>query len=360
MKVKPHEAEAYARRPPADIMAVLVYGPDRGLAREMVESLVRSVAGSLDDPFAVVELTGKEAADDRARLADELHSPSLMGGRRAIRVRDAGDAVAASLENALSGPPGDNLIVLEAGDLPPRSTLRGLCEKAKNAAAMPCYLPDADGARSIIHAALRQAGLEADAEALAELAQRLAGDRGLLRRELDKLIAFVGPPGAAAPANATGNTNANANANAKVDLAAVRACIGDVAEQTMDDLTMAVGDGDAARVDYLVDRLAAEGVAVTPILRAVQRHFLRLHLAAGRMAAGDSPEKAMAALRPPVFFKQQPSVRAQLRRWSLPRLGEALDRLQDTEAATRQTGAPADLLTARCLLQIASLAKRRG
>lgn len=357
MKVKPHEAEAYARRPPADIMAVLVYGPDRGLARELVESLVRSVAGSLDDPFAVVELTGKEAADDRARLADELHSPSLMGGRRAIRVRDAGDAVAASLENALSGPPGDNLIVLEAGDLPPRSALRGLCEKAKNAAAMPCYLPDADGARSIIHAALRQAGLEADADALAELAQRLAGDRGLLRRELDKLIAFVGPPGiAAAPGKAIGSRSGNG----KVDLAAVRACIGDVAEQTMDDLTMAVGDGDAARVDYLVDRLAAEGVAVTPILRAVQRHFLRLHLAAGRMAAGDSPEKAMAALRPPVFFKQQPSVRAQLRRWSLPRLGEALDRLQDTEAATRQTGAPADLLTARCLLQIASLAKRRG
>lgn len=140
---------------------------------------------------------------------------------------------------------------------------------------------------------------------------------------------------------------------------AVRAATGDVADQSLDDLAMAVGEGDAARVDHLVERLAAEGVAVTPVLRAVQRHFGRLHLAAARIAAGDAPDKAMAALRPPVFFKRQPSMRAQLRRWSLDRLGEALDRLLDTEAATRQTGAPAELLTARCLLQIASLARRR-
>ena len=53
-------------------------------------ALVRSVAGSLDDPFLVAEL-GRE---DAGTLVDEANSLPLTGGRRVVRLREATDAVA--------------------------------------------------------------------------------------------------------------------------------------------------------------------------------------------------------------------------------------------------------------------------
>src|SRR5260221_12063724 len=111
------------------LRAVLLYGPDGGLAHERAVALVRHVAGSADDPFRVVELTVATLKDDPARLADEVAAQALTGGRRAVWIRDAGDALA-------SGPPadplddhapdrgGDPLVARAARDLPARSRLR--------------------------------------------------------------------------------------------------------------------------------------------------------------------------------------------------------------------------------------------
>src|SRR3546814_14666767 len=86
---------------------------------------------------------------------------ALTGGRRATRSRDAGDGAATAVKQVLEGPETDNLAVLEAGDLGPRSPLRKLCEAASNAAAVPCYLADAEAtARLVRRSAERRVGKE--------------------------------------------------------------------------------------------------------------------------------------------------------------------------------------------------------
>ncbi|HET8727908.1 MAG TPA: DNA polymerase III subunit delta [Alphaproteobacteria bacterium] len=341
MKVPANRADRFVREPDAGVRVVLVYGPDSGLARERADHLVRAVVGNLTDPFRLADFTGAELQKDPARLSDELGALSLTGGRRAVRVRDAGDGVAVAVRQALDGPETDTLAVLEAGDLGPRSSLRKLCEAAGNAAAVPCYLPDADATARLVRETLGQAGVGLDAEAEALLADRLVGDRQLARRELEKLIAYAGEGG-------------------RIDAAAVQASVGDSAEQSLDDLVMATADGDRAMVDRVLEKALAEGVSPVAVLRAAQRHFGRLHLAASRIGQGDTPDQAMAALKPPVFFKAQPRVRAQLRRWTPNRLGDALARLIDAEADCKRTGIPPETVTARVLLQLATMARGRG
>ena len=53
-----------------------------------------TVCPDLQDPFRVADLSAATLAADPARLADEAAQISLMGGRRVVRVRDAGDALA--------------------------------------------------------------------------------------------------------------------------------------------------------------------------------------------------------------------------------------------------------------------------
>ncbi len=333
MKLAANRIDAFVRSPDPAVRAALVYGPDGGLVRDRGAALVRAVAGSTDDPFRVVLLTGADVVRDPPRLGDEFTAISLMGGRRAVRVREAGDAMAAALGRVLDGPASDCLVVVEAGELTPRSALRKLCEEAPAAAVLPCYLPDAAAMTRLVHDALGEAGLTADRDAEAHLAESLAGDRQLARRELEKLIAFMGD-------------------ERRVTLEAALACVGDSTQQSLTDLVLAVADGDAAATDRILARLTAEGASPVGVLRAAQRHFTRLHLASHAVAAGEPADRAMARLRPPVFYKEQPRFRTQLRRWPPGRAARALGLLTEAERDCKRTGMPDDAVCGHVLLRL--------
>lgn len=94
MKVAARDADRFVVAPAAGIVAVLFYGPDRGLVEERAARLARTVVDDLDDPFRVTDLSGAQIVADPARLADEVAAQSLMGGaaigprtRRRQRIR---------------------------------------------------------------------------------------------------------------------------------------------------------------------------------------------------------------------------------------------------------------------------------
>ncbi|HEY4636087.1 MAG TPA: DNA polymerase III subunit delta, partial [Rhodospirillales bacterium] len=121
MKIEPRRAEAFARNPDADVLAVLVYGPDSGLVRHRAQELARSVVPDLTDPFRVFETTADTLSADPARLPDEAAAIAMTGGRRAILVREAGDSFTALLADFIGHPPclppQAALVIVEAGDL---------------------------------------------------------------------------------------------------------------------------------------------------------------------------------------------------------------------------------------------------
>ena len=141
MKLAGPRVAGFLARPDPDIRAVLLYGPDAGLVRERADALARAICPDPRDPFRVAELAAATLVGDPARLADEAAQISLMGGRRVIRVRDAGDALAPLFTRFLADALGDSLVVAEAGDLPGRSALRRAFDEAPRGAAIGCY-PD--------------------------------------------------------------------------------------------------------------------------------------------------------------------------------------------------------------------------
>jgi len=146
MIVQPRDADRFAAAPPKTLRVVLVFGPDAGLVRERAEKLMKSVVPDLRDAFNVADLSEAVLEADPARLADEAAAISMMGGRRVVRVRDAGNDLTELFEGFLKDPPGDALVVVEAGDLSKGASLRKLFEEDDVAAAIACY---ADTARNL-------------------------------------------------------------------------------------------------------------------------------------------------------------------------------------------------------------------
>jgi DNA polymerase-3 subunit delta len=330
MKLDARRVEAFLRDP-GGVRAVLLYGDDVGLIRERGARLARTIAGATDDPFRMTDLE----RETWPRMAVEMASPPLTGGRRVVRARDVTDVAVAFAQAALAGD-GPGFLILESPGLPTRSKLRALIDRAPDAAAIGCYPPDPAALGEEIRGLLKARGVVADPEALRWLESRLGGDHAVTRGEIEKLALYVGPDG-------------------RADLAAARACVGDLAGLSLEDAVFAATAGQVAAADRSLEIALGEGAAPVAVLRTALAHVQRLHRARLAMAEGLSVAEAAKAARPPVFFRREPAFQAALAAWTEAALEAASTRLSDAERACKRTGAPAETI---CRSAVVGLAQR--
>jgi len=344
VKIEPRNVNAFLKQPDPRIRGVVVYGDDDGLVSERATQLARTVCEDLKDPFRVVDIGGDTLKGDPARLADEFSALSLMGGRRVIRVRPAGEESTTALQNLIAAVAGDALVVLEAGSLTPRSGLRALAETEDTLAALACYADSEEDLRRLVEGTAKAHGFAVDEDALEWIVERLGGDRGQSRSEIDKLMLY--------------KTGSVSKAITVEEAAAV---LGDTSAMDIDDVVGATFDGDLVRLDRALDRVFAEGGNSVQLVRALQRHADQLHLVSGHAASGGNMEAAMFKARGlPRGGPVRRRFESHLRAWPLDRLGEALRRIVDAELDCKSTGYPDQAIARRlCLALGRSAASRR-
>lgn len=342
---------AFVKKRDPKIAAVLIYGPDNGLVHERANFLAKSVIDDFKDPFNYIELTDSDLKAEPARLTDEAAALSFAGGERVVRLRTTGEAATKSAQALIDGLESGHLksnalIIIEAGELTPRSGLRKAFEKASSVVALPCY---ADGPGEIRELAVSCAGAEDlrfDKDALDFLTSLLGEDRGISRSEIDKLILYKGLK------------NQRSGRPGTISLADVTTSLVDGVSDMMNEAANAVADGQTQHLAKALHRSKAAGASAIGLLRALQRSFTRLHAAQTHIAKGDAPAAAMKKLKPPVFFMEQRAFENRLRTWSMQRLDIALDLLVDAELNAKTTGAPQSEIVERTALRLSRLARR--
>lgn len=334
MKIQFRQIESFVKSPDKAARVILVYGPDNGLVRERAAVIGRSVVEDLNDPFNVALLSASLLDEDPARLSDEAGAMSMMGGDRLVRIEDGSDKLTVLVKEYLTEPSDSALVVIQAGELGPRSSLRKACESAKNAAALPCYVEDERNVAGTIRQTIQEANLRIDPDAVGWLSANISGDRAKVRSELDKLITYKGDE--ASP----------------ISLADAQSACGGAAEQSFDDLIYAVAGRRTEQALKSYGILMQEGVAFVAILRSLQMHFRKLHLTKSYMQSGLDIDTSMKKITPPIFFKQAPLFKSQINSWSLPMLDMVLGKLTELEAQCKQTGMPVETLCSHAILAI--------
>ena len=257
--IKNSDVDRFIAKPDPAMPIVLVYGPDAGLVRERVDALVRASVDDPNDPFAFVRIEGEELSANPSRLVEEANTIPLFGGRRAVLLRvNPRYNAAPALTPLIEAPSPDCRVIIEAGELRKTAPLRTMCEKAKTAAALPCYLDDAKAISSLIDEEMRAAKLTLTPDARAALTSLLGGDRLASRGELRKLAVY-------------------AMGRERIELDDVMAVVADASEQALDGVIDAAFAGETRDVETEFGKARAGGSSPAAIVSAAIRQVANLH-----------------------------------------------------------------------------------
>jgi DNA polymerase III subunit delta len=310
--------------------------------RERAEALIRASVDDVNDPFSLARLDGDDLAAEPSRLVEEANTVPLFGGRRAVWVKVGSRNVAPAVEALLAATSPDCRVVIEAGDLRRNAPLRVLCERAKNAAALPCYEDDEKTLDRLIDAELRESGLTIAPEARSALLPLLGGDRLASRSEIAKLALY-------------------ARGRDRIELDDVIAVSADASALALDALLDAAFAGKTAEVEFQFAKARTAGTAPSAILAAAIRHVASLHRAHLAIDAGQSATGAAEEMR--LHFSRKPAVEAALRAWTTPRLTRAMSQLAEAALDARRQHARADVsepIAQRALLSLAVQARTKA
>jgi DNA polymerase-3 subunit delta len=335
--IKPADADAFVARPDAARPVVLVFGPDAGLVGERVRAVIAASVDDINDPFALARIEGEELGAEPSRLVDEAQTIPLFGGRRAVWVKAGARNLAPAVEPLLALKTIECRVVIEAGDLRRNAPLRALCERAKNAVALPCYA-DSDRDRGrLIDEEMRAAGLTLAPDARALLIPLLGGDRAASRGEIRKLALY---------AHGRGQVGAE-------DVAAV---ISDASALALDDIVDAAFAGRPADLENRLAKARSAGSAAGSILFAAQRQVAQLHKWRTAIEAGAT--FSLDSVQPPLHFRRKDLVGSALKAWSAARLLKVMTELAGAVLESRRNAELAETIAGRALLAIAVGARR--
>jgi DNA polymerase-3 subunit delta len=336
--IKASDVDRFIARPDPAQPIVLVFGPDAGLVRERVDALVRVSVDDPNDPFALARIEGDELAGNPARLVEEAHTVPLFGGRRAVLVKAGTRNIASAVETVIASPSSECRVIIEAGNLSKSAPLRSLCEKAKVAAALPCYADSERALSQLIDEEMREADLVIASDARVALLALLGSDRLASRNEIRKLALY-------------------SRGKKSIEVTDGMAVVADASQMALDGVVDAVSPGEP-------ERLTPAGKAAPSRRR---RPLSQRHPPGGQSAQnetgsarGDSIESVMKRAGPPVHYSRERAVGEALRAWPPARLLRAMEQLAEATLEMRRNAPLAEAIAQRTLLSIAVNARKKA
>ncbi len=336
--IKPALAARFVESPDPKLSLFLLYGTDAGMVSERSLRLAKVIAARDNPPGEVLRIDDTDLEGEPDRLANELQTVPMFGGRKIVRASTGRRINVNTLKALVNGGPLAGVLIVETGHLKKGEALLTLFEGAPAAAAIGCFSDETRDLGSLVDETLQAAGLSITLDARELLLARLGADRVMTRSEIDKLALY-------------------AHGKQRIEAEDVEAIVGDASEQTLDAAAYAAASGDSARAVSECDRAVSSGDNAQAVIAAVQRHFLRLHRCRVQVDQGRGLEDVIKGLRPGIHFRVKDQFAAQLRTWTGERLLRALHGIAVAAKSARLNSALEDALAERLLLDLARLAR---
>ena len=339
MNIKPEQVEGLVKSLPAALRAVVIYGSNEGMINTLSQQFIKAVSPDIYDAFHVSYLEMSDISADVGTLYAEFNAQSLMGGRRVVVIKEATNLLTKTLKELLAESSSDSLLVITSSSLKTKDSLAVLAKDDSAFYGIGCYDDRDEDISAFASRFMDKNGFRIDRNAFQLLCSRLSNDRKISQNELDKLITYMG-------------------ANKTITAQDILTVISDTSASSQEDLCYFVALGHAEKAIASYNRLIFEGENPVTIIRTISYHFMKLLDCAVKIEKGDTIEKVISSLRPPLMFFRKDAFSGQLRLWNRKRILSALDLLYQTERECKTTDFPAEQAASFTIMRIANGVKR--
>lgn len=340
MKWQPRQLEQAVKAAQPLPPLILIYGDDGGHVARLKKQVVVAVLSDPDDPFASDTISAEDLIEEPGKLLEAATTIGFGAGTRLVRLDNAdGDggakplnALTSAVEYCLEEPLQDVVVLIGVPRLDKGHKLVKAVEKHKTAAVVRCFSDNARDLTTLVDQTIKAAGKTIRPEARTFLTDNLGNDRAVSEQELTKLLLYAGD-------------------KSEVTLEDCLAIVASAPSVNVFKLCDAIGNRDRKQVDQLLTALNEEGEDLARASALVLRHLRRLQACRELMAAGQSVDAAMGALKPPVLF-DKPAFARQAQNYPDARLKTLAEKFYQLQEDARSGLIDGNLAAGRMLLSL--------
>ena len=289
----------------------LLYGENNGLKKD-IRNLIKTVTNKKNVKIENISIYENEILEKKDDFYNTIYSGSLFSDNKIITINNGTDKITKQIEEIVNKKLENVLIIIFADILEKKSKLRNFFEKNIKTLFVPCY---ADGLRDleiITLAELKKNNIILSRECINLLIEKSNNDRDNLRNEINKIKGF-----------------AINKKNLSID--ELRLLINFTGDYKSDDLINECLCGNITEYKKILSELYTNTINQIFLLRILSNKIQRLFNMKKVENDYNNLDNLLDATKPPIFWKEKPMVKKQLRVWNLNELNKVINEINNTE-----------------------------
>ena len=285
---------------------ILVYGENDGLKNEIIQILKKNLKGNVetyDEP---------QILNNNEFFYEKIFNQSLFEKEKIIIINRCSDKLFDIFENILEKNTSDVKIVLNANVLEKKSKLRSLFEKSKELIIIPTYKDTSVALAEIARKFFNNYKISISQETINLLVNRCNGDRGHLKKELDKILIYM-----------QDKKDISLEEIYKITNLAENYSINELVDNSL--------SKNSQKTSEIINESNYKPEDGILILRTFLQKAKRLLILYDNKTANLDYDNLINNHRPPIFWKDKPLVKKQLEKWSKSKIENLILNINKTE-----------------------------
>jgi len=320
---------------------ICLYGTNNGLVNMLFRDTIKSLKIDENNPFLVSTIDGNQFKENPTILSDNLATISMFGEKKFIILNLLYSTITQTIEKLISDnitqKDNDFVLIIKAGNLSSKSNLIKSLQKLNNCILVPCYDEEPNEIKTKIRDLFNKYNLVFSNDFMSNLYKRFSTNSLVNESELKKLENFIFENKNISESLLLSfmTNNEDINNNKIIDL-----CLSGKPKEAL----------------LYFNNIYDNSVSNIGIVRQFRNQLKLIENLILLNKKGLSLRDAMSKIKPPIFFKNIPTVTQQCKLWSLKKVNATQKKLIKLEINCKSSTYPEKTLISQFILSTSLLA----
>lgn len=294
----------------------LLYGENEGLKKDIREN-IKTEINKKETNIELLSLYENDIVENEENFYNSIFSGSLFSNRKIITISNGSDKIIKQIENIIDKFPNNVALIIFGNVLEKKSKLRILFEKNNSTLCVPCYLDNEKDLEYIAINEFKKNNISTSREIINLLIEKSNNDRINLKNEIEKIKSF------------TLNKK-------KLEISDLKNLINFSGEYKSDGLINECLCGNISQYKKILSELYTNTINYIFLLRIMNSKIQRLLSMKESQNEFVDLDSLLNTYKPPIFWKDKPIVKKQLRIWKAENLRKIIQEINETELTCKK------------------------